>query len=96
MSSLTWHVSYQKDRGYYLHLNTTPTWVEAVSPITERVAHFFLCRLPFAWAFRLGNCMMAWPYNQEKSRLVIPVTKEQVFALQPGEWESFHEDDADV
>lgn len=93
MSSLTWHVSYQIDRGYYLHLNNTPTWVEAVSPLVEKVACFFTCRLGFYWAYRIGNRMMVWLPDQEKERMIIPITKEQVFQLQPGEWEWFHEDD---
>jgi hypothetical protein len=97
MASLTWHVSYQKSRGFYLHLNNTPAYVEAVSPILEKVADFFMGRLPYYPCYRVGNAIMCWLYNQEKSVLVLSITKEQAFLLQPGEWEWFYEgDDADV
>lgn len=90
MSSLTWHVSYQKDRGFYLHLNNTPTYVEAVSPLLEKVSCFLMCGLRYYWFYRLGNAIMGWMYEQEKSVLVLSITKEQAFLLQPGEWEEFY------
>lgn len=96
MSSLTWNIAYGR-KQFTLHLNSTPTWVEAVSPILEKVACLFTCRLGFSWAYRIGNGIMSWIYDQQKPLLSIPITNEQAFTLQPGEWEwLFEDDDSDV
>lgn len=96
MSSLTWSVSYQKDRGFRLHLNETPTWVEAVSPIADKVACFFACWLPFVWGYTLGSKILFFLEDKSKYLGWVAIDKEKAFELQPGYWEFFFDEDEDV
>lgn len=83
----TYSVSYQRERGFVLHLEEHSVFRDIVADILDMVlCHPFNHR--FAWQYRLCNALRQWAFNAEKEVLQIPITREQAEAIDgEGVWD---------